>query len=339
MKNKYHRTLFRSPLLAFALASGVAHAGTTDVAPAPVAPASPEWLSVSGYAGIAYTYLDNTRNETFADGGSPLDAVKVGFTGDFGSVGAYTSLFWTPGFNYPGNLPNGDEVGILDAYLTYKTGDFTFTAGKYLSWLGYEAFDLVNMTQLSYANNQLAAIPAYHTGVKFDYATDVWGGGISVSDSVFGDPTAFFKGDDSVSNGLGYEAYVTYKGIDKLTLWAGLGIDDIEGAPNQATYDFWVSYALTEQLTLAYEFAYHDSDIREGVQGLVYAKYAFTDKFSTVLRASFDEGKGFEDERRYTVSPTYVINDNLLVRSELTYIEGSVGGDGLFSGVQAVLTF
>jgi len=338
MKNKYHRTLFRNPLLALALASGVAYAGTTDVAPAPVAPASPEWLSVSGYAGIAYTYLDNTRNETFADGGSPLDAVKVGFTGDFGAIGAYTSLFWTPGFNNPGNLPNGDEAGILDAYLTYKTGDFTFTAGKYLSWLGYEAFDLVNMTQLSYANNQLGAIPAYHTGIKFDYSTDVWGAGINVSDSIRGGP-GFFNGDDSVSNGLGYEAYVAYKGIDKLTIWAGLAIDDTDGLPTASTYDFWVSYALTDQLTLAYEIAYHDRDVVEGIQGLVYAKYAFTDKFSTVLRASFDEGKGFEDERRYTVSPTYVINDNLLVRSELTYIEGSVGGDGLFSGVQAVLTF
>ena len=36
-------------------------------------------------------------------------------------------------------LAGGSEAGILDAYVTYKTGDFTITGGKYLSYLGYEA--------------------------------------------------------------------------------------------------------------------------------------------------------------------------------------------------------
>ena len=331
MKNKYHRNLFRNPLLALALASGMAHAGTAEVA-APIAPASSEWLSVSGYAGIAYTYNDNTNNETFADGGSPFDAVKVGFTGDFGAIGAYTSLFYVPG--------QADEAGILDAYLTYKTGDFTFTAGKYLSWLGYEAFDLVNMTQLTYANNVLLAIPAYHMGLKVDYSTDIWGAGLNVSDSIRGG-TGFFEGDEDFSNGLGYEAYVSYKGIDKLTVWAGLGIDDTDGLSTWQTYDLWASYALTDKLTVAAEIAFHDRGAVEGFQALVYAQYAFTDKFSTVFRFGTDsqDAVGVSDENRYTVSPTYAFNENFLLRSELTYIQAHTGGDGVFSGIQAVLKF
>ena len=330
MKNKYTCSLFRNQLLALTLASGVAQAGTTESATELVPSISADWLNVSGYAGIAYTNIDD-GTETFADGGSPFDAAKVGFTGDFGSLGAYTSLFYTPGVA-------GDEAGILDAYMTYKTGDLTFTAGKYLSYLGYEAFDLVNMSQITYANG-LGAIPAYHMGLKMDYSTDVWGAGVNVSDSIRGG-TGFWEGDEDFGNGLGYEAYVSYKGIDKLTIWAGLGIDDTDGLDTWQTYDLWASYDLTDKLTIAGEIAYHESGLVEGVQGLAFAKYSFTDNFSTAFRVGFDSfDTGGNDTNRYTISPTYVFTENFLLRAEVTYNQFDVGGDSIFSGAQAVLTF
>jgi hypothetical protein len=196
------------------------------------------------------------------------------------------------------------------------------------------------MTQLTYANNVLGAIPAYHMGLKVDYSTDVWGAGLNVSDSIRSG-TGFFEGDEDFSNGLGYEAYVSYKGIDKLTVWAGLGIDDTDGLPTWQTYDLWASYALSDKLTVAAEIAFHDRGGVEGYQALAYAQYAFTDKFSTVFRFGTDsqDAVGVSDENRYTVSPTYAFNENFLLRSELTYIQAHTGGDGVFSGIQAVLKF
>lgn len=317
--------------MAFVLVASPVMGGTETVtAAAPAAPSeSVSPITVSGYASLAYTYTDN-GTETFADGNTPFDTIKVGFTGEYGAFGGYASLFYTPGVA-------GDDGGILDAYATYKTGDVTFTAGKYLSYLGYEAFDTVNMTQLTYANT-LGAIPAYHTGAKVDYSTETFGAGFSISDSIrLGD--GFWSGDDEFGDDQGYEAYVVYKGIDKLTLWAGVAYENTDdpGLDEFITYDLWASYQLTDKMTIAGEIAYHDSGPR-GVQGLAFLQYAFTDKFSTVFRFGIDEfAVGGDDNYRYTVSPTYAFTDYFLVRAELSYNDSRE--DSVFSGIQAVAKF
>lgn len=291
-----------------------------------------DWLSISGYAAVSYFDTDG-GDATIADSGaSNLDAVKVGLTGKYENFSGYVSLFYVPGA--------ADEAGILDAYLTYKAGDFSITAGKYLSYLGYEAFDLINMSQLTYANT-LGGVPAYHNGVKFDYSTDVVSAGVSVSDSIRGGD-GFFTGDENFSDDLGFEAYVSYKGIDKLTLWAGLGYEDsAQSVGTWETYDFWASYALTDKLTIAGEVIYHDDgdDGVSGVQGLGFLSYAFTDCFSTVFRVGFDDFQDGDDNVRYTISPTYTISKNFLVRGEISYDSNPGDDNGWLGGVQGVLKF
>lgn len=333
MKSKNRLSLMGLPHLAFALTTAAVMGGTetTPIAAAP-APSCLDWLKVSGYAAIAYTYTDIDGGvETFADGNTPFDAIKVGFTGSQGPLGGYVSLFYTPGLAE-------DDAGILDAYLTYKAGSFTFTAGKYLSWLGYEAFDTVNMTQITYANT-LGAIPAYHNGLKVDYASDTFGAGFGVSDSIRGE--AFWTGDEDFSDDQGYEGYIAYKGIDKLTIWAGFAYENTDdaGLDDFVTYNLWASYELSPKLTVAGELAYHDSGPR-GVQGLGFLKYAFTEKFSTVFRIGFDDfDYGGHDNVRYTISPTYAFCDNFLVRAELSYNDTDDMENSLFSGIQAVVKF
>jgi hypothetical protein len=333
MKTRNRSNLFKLPQLALALSTATAMAGTDDMkapAPAPAATA-PDWLKVSGYAAAAYTY-DDASGETFLNGGSPFDATKVGFLATEGAFSGYASLFYTPGYDAVG----GTQAGILDAYASYKTGEFTITAGKYLSYLGYEAFDTSNMTQITYANT-LGAIPAYHSGVKVDYATDTFGAGLNVSDSIRGG-TGFWTGDKDFGNGLGYEGYVTYKGIKSLTLWAGVGFEDAHAGPDFSTYDVWASYEISDKLTVAGEVAYNDNGPVTGVQGLAFLKYAFTKQFSTVLRFGTDQfDTGGTDTYKYTLAPTYAFTDNFLIRAELTATDGPV--DSTFSGAQALLKF
>ena len=331
MKLTHRLSTAGAPLAALAIAATTAMGGTETTTTVAAAPAgeSTSPVKLSGYASLAYTYTDN-GTETFADGNTPFDTIKVGFEGDYGPFGAYASLFYTPGVA-------GDDGGILDAYATYTTGDVTITAGKYLSYLGYEAFDTVNMTQITYANT-LGAIPGYHTGIKIDYGTDTFGAGFSVSDSIRMD-NGFWSGDDDFSDDQGYEAYVVYKGIDKLTLWAGFAYENTDdaGLDEFITYDLWASYELTEKITIAGEVAYHDSGPR-GVQGLAFLQYAFTDKFSTVFRFGIDEfAVGGDDNYRYTISPTYAFTDYFLVRAEVSYNDSKE--DSVFSGIQAVAKF
>lgn len=329
MKNRFNR--IRPHHLALAiLGSSTAMGGTEATAAAPSL--CLDWVKVSGYAAIAYTHTDN-GTETFADGGSPFDAVKVGFEGTQGPVGGYASLFYTPGVA-------SDEAGILDAYLTYKAGAFTLTGGKYLSYLGYEAFDAVNMTQITYANG-LGAVPAYHNGIKIDYASDVLGAGFNISDSIRGGD-GFWTGDEEISDDQGYEAYVSYKGIDKLTIWAGVGYENTDGlaAEDFITYDLWSSYSLSEKMTIAGEVAYNDSGTTCGIQGLAFLKYAFTDQFSTAFRFGIDEFKsGGTDNRKYTFAPAYAFCDEFLIRAELSFNDTVKDEDSVFSGIQAIAKF
>ena len=157
-------------------------------------------FSVSGYAVAAGTMTDpdsGKNNYTLADSGaSNLDSAKFAVTGAKDAISGKVSLFYVP--QAPSSV---GTAGILDAYATYTAGDVSVTAGKYLSYLGYEAFDPINMAQLTYATT-IFAIPAYHTGAKVDYTGEGFSLGFSATDSLFpGD--GFFQGDGEVSgNGV-----------------------------------------------------------------------------------------------------------------------------------------
>ena len=84
-------------------------------------------------------------------------------------------------FRTGGSNKSRRDVNFFHSYLQRFTSGRSFnsvvdvgggtsvTAGKFLSYLGYEAFDIPNMTQVSYANGDfLGAIPGYHTGVRVD---------------------------------------------------------------------------------------------------------------------------------------------------------------------------
>ncbi len=347
MKTKNRFNLFRLPQLALVLSTATAVMAGTEEMKAPTSIVNtPDWLKVSGYAAASYTYTDvedGDNGDTFFHTGTPLDAVKLGLEAIQGPVSVYGSLFYSPNSD-ANSFAGGSEAGILDAYLTYTAGNFKITGGKYLSYLGYEAFDTVNMSQLTYANATTGGVPAYHTGVKVDYITDIWSGGFSISDSIRG--PSFWEGDGEWDNGLGYEGYVVYKGIQKLTVWAGFAYDDTENTADFASYDVWASYELTDKLSIAGEVIYADNTLSgadSAVGGLAFLKYNFTEQLSLVGRFGIDEVSSTgptvtaPDNYKYTVSPTYVFNEHFLVRGEVSYTDSDT--DVFFSGVQALVKF
>src|SRR5688500_11071232 len=101
-------------------------------------------FSVNGYAVGSWTTTDpdvGSRNETFFKNGTlfgATDAVIAGVLGKSGPVSAYASSLYLPAAG------STNEAGLLDAYATFDAGNgLTITGGKYLSYLGYEAFDAV----------------------------------------------------------------------------------------------------------------------------------------------------------------------------------------------------
>jgi len=305
-----------------------------------------DYLSLTGYAAATGTYTDpdagKNTSSLFNSGSPEYDVINAGLVGKYGDFGGKVSFLYTP------TRANGNS-GVLDLYATYTTGDFVVTAGNFLSWLGYESFYTPNMTQITYAPD-IFFIPAYHTGVKVDYtASKTLTAGVAVVDSEFnttGHGWAPYAQGDGHFDKFGAEAYVAYTGIDKLTLWAGFGYDQNQAGGGQTVLgDVWASYALSSTITLAAEVDYQE-DLGSGY--LTELQYAFSDKLSGIVRISGVHASSGETGSYFTVSPTYKLTSNFLVKAEVSYAdapEATIGTQGLLSGkgtiyaVQAVFTF
>lgn len=275
-----------------------------------------ENFAVAGYisGSAAYTETDGVK-----DGFMDVDAVKLTSIAKFNQVTGVASLH---------TFTSHDPV-VLDAYATYAPNSNTsFTMGKFLSYLGYEAFDYPNMLQISYANPIGAFIPAYHSGVRADYTSDTVSGGVAILDSVYG--PAYYKGDGTFNNGGGLEAYVKLTSGDS-SLFAAVAYDDGAGGydgtgtlitDERSTFDLWAQ-TKAGSLTLAAEYCFSSLDSAagdaDGYFWLALVNAPLSDKWTITGRIS-----GGEDESliatagdptpsfmKYTISPAVTITDNL----------------------------
>jgi hypothetical protein len=294
-------------------------------------------LTVSGYAAGSYRITDPDPGP--ATDKFDLDAVKTLFQTNFKPVTGVISLFYQPG------APS--DVTVLDAYATVDVGGgSTITAGKFLSYLGYEAFDLVNMTQISYANGDfLGPIPGYHSGVKWDYSDKETGFGLALVDSVYSGPN-YLKGDGELKRNAGFEGYFVYKGIPDVTVWTGFAYDTkgnvIHKNDEILTLNIWASYALSKDASLGLEYVNKDGGIGDkGYNWLVFYGYNFDAKFSSAFRLSGEKLKDGPGFTKFTVSPAYKVNDNFMVRAELSYYDYTkyTADSAMFFGIQSVFKF
>ena len=276
--------------VAFLAAASSIAAQAAD-APAPA-------VTFDGYAAATADYTSTTGSSTSTMG---LTAAKFGATGKFGNVTGYASLYY-----------GGSKTDLLDAYFTVDVGGgLTVTAGKFLSYMGYEAFDVPNMAQVSYAYTQFNPVPAYHSGVKIDYSTATYGAGFALVDSLYGADA--YKGDGDLKK-PGLEAYYTYKGIKDTTIWFGVA-DDV--ATKTVFYDLWASYALSKTDSIGAEVIKVES---VGTEWLLAYTKGLNAKWSLTSRISEDLPTGGSSNMKYTLSPSYSVNDHFIVRAEVSYI-------------------
>lgn len=277
-------------------------------------------FSVSGYISGSATYTDwdagagGSSDDSFMD----VDAVKLQGTATFEKTSGTVSLH---------TFTDHDPI-VLDAYATYSIDASTsVTVGKFLSYLGFEAFDYPNMLQISYANNFSGFIPAYHSGVKLDYAGEGFSAGVAVLDSVYG--STYYKGDGDLDNGAGFEGYLKFTKGDS-AFFAGVAYDDgVAGTDDsQTTFDFWAQTQVGS-VTLAAEYCYSKIDSAagdtDGYFWLLLAMAPLNDKWTVTGRISGGEneavsvGAGTPTFFKATISPAVTITDNLGVLFEYSY--------------------
>jgi hypothetical protein len=298
-------------------------------------------LSFDGYvigAGVVTEGTPAKNGPHFGKSGVPYDSAYVALNGKYGDFSGKVSLY---SFNPFDGSQGVDNVGVLDAYVTYKIGDVAITGGKYLGWLGFESFHSPNNAFISYGLSNYAS--PWATGAKVDYSGEGFSTGVSVRDSQISTPSLaehFFEGDGEFDNDIGYEAYFLYSGIEKLTVFLGAGFEDVDEGDqgNTLTTNVWVSYAVTDKFSLGGEYAAVE-DVTNSTW-LLQGTYVVTDKVSVAGRVTATDGdNGAADGVGYGIASTYTITPNFSIKGEVTKTDFDGGDDPFSYALQGLFRF
>ncbi|MDF9828172.1 hypothetical protein M2447_002290 [Ereboglobus sp. PH5-10] len=319
-----------------------------------------ENVSLFGYAAGSITY--NKVQQKSTDTTMDIDAAKLGVTLDFSPITATISGYTDAG---------ASKIYLLDAYVSYDFGSkLKLSAGRFVTWLGYESFDLVDNTFSSFGNATISdslfnnIIPSYQHGVRIEYVNEKAKLGLSAVDSVYNVNDEFYRGDGDVRDGFGVEGNFTYT-EEQWTLGMTLayqytkagyqdfgGIDPYIDEPETFTADIWLERKIGEDITIAGEIVL----MREKIKGvdakntfyaMLMAKQQIDEKIAIAGRFSFGDRKDYGNFWKVTVSPvTYEVTKNLEIRTEMGYtrFDKELRDNGMakyefMAGVQAVLKF
>ncbi|MDR2674622.1 MAG: porin [Opitutaceae bacterium] len=245
-----------------------------------------DYIDLSGYVGASARYQKTDRDQGVADDDSAkldLDALKLSASLKYNALSAKVSAY-VPGSTL--DDANSDGVFITEAYLSYAPGKgFTVSGGRFLSWIGYEPFDLDQQWNLTAGLGPMShLVPNYHDGVRLEYTSGKISLGVAALDSVYNDeyavvslgrhlPTAApYRGDTDARNGLGGEFTIRYQdeafsfGATLAAEWNSDTFKDGAYAPDLSrgdidyglyVFDFWAQYYLScTKTTLGAEFIY-----------------------------------------------------------------------------------
>ena len=226
-------------------------------------------------------------------------------------------------YDAPADGSAGNGATLEEAIITYDFGNgFSVTGGKRLSYLGFEAYDPINMYQYSYAYDAVGTqdiYDAYDEGFSIDYAGDMFSVGIFTSAEQDG----------------GFEYALAFTGVENLTvkaIWADWD------AYESTTY--WASYQL-DKLLLAAEVAEKDNTTGTDIEGwLIMGNYSINDALALTLRYS-EEEVGTTDHEKFTISPSYAFTDSLSGLVEYSTYDSSVAASepGDLFAVEIIFTF
>lgn len=269
-------------------------------------------IEFGGFIDMFYQSQDapgagNVSQDTFDVGQVELN---LDFTSGPVSVSVDYDIMSTEGDAHGANLE--------EAIITYDFGNgLSMTAGKMLSYLGFEAYDPINMYQYSYAYD-FKGVYRDDTNDGVDNPTYQYGEGSASGQNIYDaydDGISIDYGNDMFSAGIfysaeeegGFEYAVAFTGIENLTVKAIMADWD----DSYETTTLWASYQFAN-LLMAFEVAERDNEPvdqpdKEG--WLLMGSYGFTDSVALTLRYSEQE-EGLDTYEKFTISPSYVFNDN-----------------------------
>ena len=282
-----------------------AFADTTAAATAAPTPA----VSVGGLVDAYYTYnFTNGSNSKSGVGNNSsvyfYNATDASFSLGLAEISATATLGQTSArlvladiMGNPVGLTN-PGIDVLQGYVTYNPGQWTFTAGKFVTWLGQEVIE--SKSNWNYTHSLLFqyAIPYWHTGLSAMYMPDptfMVTGYVVNGWQTLASPTVG-------SSNLGF-TYGLQVGITPSSTWKFIlnGIAGPQGGVAPVAYngaakyvgEAIVNFTATDKLSFALDFNYDGFDnVASGATTVnatawgaaLYARYQIESDWAVALR-------------------------------------------------------
>jgi hypothetical protein len=273
-------------------------------------------LSITGFADQSYQYIDTDGEESISKFGIDQFEIDFMFEGPNGWSAQVDIEYGTHG------TEGGPEHTFVEqAFIKKQVNDrLSLKAGRFLSYSGWETEEPTGLFQYSGTGYAPYFYGYYQQGVSAYYDAGKVAFMASVVNNAF-DPI------DYDSKKLGYELGIALMPFEGLTAKAFYIADNDSKAD---LFNFWVSYAVGGW-TFAGEYNIADKQGDSKDDGfLLMANYAYGPWGITFRYHDFktEDAFGFTDidARGYTLSPSYKINDNLLLVAEVRHDDVKSGG-------------
>ncbi|MBD5781794.1 outer membrane beta-barrel protein [Pelagicoccus sp. NFK12] len=286
-------------------------------------------LSVTGFLDMSLFHADTDDGDSTS---FDLDQMELDFLFSFDEITGQVDLDYQRG--------DANEIDLEQAFITYDLGEGTsITAGKFLSYMGWETAEPTGLYQYSYAYG--TTIPGYHNGVTIDFSDD-WGSlGLALVDSVYDDDGSINNDADDFD--MGIETKLVLTPADGWTFFLGYAIDSANaGMEDRELINFWSSYEVGSS-TFAFEYNDYSDGWTEIDQWLLMYSVAVGDKGTFTARASANdvrEGTSLDNQdfKKYTAAYIHAVNDNLAIVSEVSQVD-YWSGDATEFALEALFTF
>ena len=291
-----------------------------------------EGFSLQGFLDVSATSSDVDGKDTKST--AEIGEFEVDFLYGGDSINAQVDLNYTD---------SSGGVDLEQAFVGFSVSDqFSLKAGKFLSCIGYETYDVNTLNQFSHAASTAGIYPGHHTGLAGVYSGETFGVYGSVVDGTW-------SADNDPDN-LGYEVQVFTSPVEGLTIKLGYATEDFDKKLTEPGFDkaminLWVSYEV-DALTVAAEYSslenFRSTDplknYGDGDAYMLMGNYAFTDTFNTTLRYAHVDADGVEIDE-FTISPRFVISDSVSVITEYTNRDYAGRGDEDLLAARILYTF
>lgn len=268
-------------------------------------------FAVSGFVDMSAYYASVDPGDS--DNGANLDQVEIDFVVKSDPITGNVDLEWR----------NGDDIDIEQAYITYAlSGGGSFTAGRFLSYMGFEGDEPYKLFQYSYAYPLGVPYAGYNDGVRYNFTSGGADFGVALV-------SANYDRANRVSDDFGLELKASFALAENWTVFAGYSFDNKDAAEDISFWNLWTQYT-SGPMTYGVEVGYVDDE--DGIVTaaashlfwLVMANYAVNDSLAITGRVS---GQNADDDGpssvQLTFSPSYKITDKLLLVTEVSYVDYS----------------